>query len=212
MLPHQTAACVAMPGVRVLPTAPYSSFPDCMHPQDAFPRYFSRDVAAEQVVKLGDTYLQSMHIWYIWDRAADKVLEKHKELVAGGWPSNTTVVLDLPCPFLAIMTLTCMEAAQEAATALKFNRTLVTMARTIINGMKQAGVTRYNGAHLRCALNGWALGCSGQKTDEGGQYWATCLYGVNTLGDEEAWFHAFLAHQALLVSREWPPCVACLSS
>jgi hypothetical protein len=95
-------------------------------------------------------HVQSMHIWYIWDRAAEKVLDKHKALVAAGKPANTTIVLDLPCPFLAVMTLTCMDAAQEAATALKFNRTLVGMARTIINGMKQAGVTRYNGAHLRC--------------------------------------------------------------
>ena len=55
------------------------------------------------MVQLPDTYLQSMHIWYIWDRAADRVLAKHNELVAAGWPANTTVVLDLPCPFLSIM-------------------------------------------------------------------------------------------------------------
>jgi len=42
-----------------------------------------------------------------------------------------------------------MESAQEAATALKFNRTIVRMARTVINGMKEAGITTYNGAHLR---------------------------------------------------------------
>jgi hypothetical protein len=120
-----------------------------MHPQDAFPRYNMPDIKPEQVVRLGDTYLQSMHIWYIWDRAAEKVLAKHKELLASGHPDSTIVVLDLPCPFLSVMTLTCMEAAQEAATALKFNRTIVQMARTIINGMKGAGVTRYNGAHLR---------------------------------------------------------------
>jgi hypothetical protein len=42
-----------------------------------------------------------------------------------------------------------MEAAQEAATALKFNRTIVGLARTIINGMRAAGVPAYNGAHLR---------------------------------------------------------------
>lgn len=42
-----------------------------------------------------------------------------------------------------------MESAQEAATALKFNRTLVQMARTVISGMRTAGITRYNGAHLR---------------------------------------------------------------
>jgi hypothetical protein len=134
----------------VLRSAPYESFPDCMHPQDAFPRYIMPSVAPEQVVRLGETYLQSMHIWYIWDRAAELVLAKHKALVADGRPANTTVVLDLPCPFLAIMTLTCMEAAQEAAAALRFNRSLVAMASTIINGMRQAGVPRYNGAHLRC--------------------------------------------------------------
>jgi hypothetical protein len=120
-----------------------------MHPQDAFPRYDMPDVHKDQIVRLGDTYLQSMHIWYIWDRAAEKILAKHKQLVAAGHPANTTVVLDLPCPFLSIMTLTCMEAAQEAATALKFNRTIVQMARTIINGMRGAGIARYNGAHLR---------------------------------------------------------------
>jgi len=136
-------------GMKILPTAEYESFPDCMHPQDAFPRYKMPSIQPDQVVRLGDTYLQSMHIWYIWDRAAEKVLEKHKALVAAGKPADTPVVLDLPCPFLAVMTLTCMEAAQEAATALKFNRTIVGMARTIINGMKQQGVTRYNGAHLR---------------------------------------------------------------
>eukprot|EP00775_Hariotina_reticulata_P011827 gene11827-11971_t len=139
----------AQKGIQVFPTAPYDSFPNCMHPQDAFPRYNMPDIKPEQVVRLGDTYLQSMHIWYIWDRAAEKVLAKHKELVAAGLPDSTTVVLDLPCPFLSIMTLTCMEAAQEAATALKFNRTIVQMARTIINGMKASGVARYNGAHLR---------------------------------------------------------------
>uniref|UniRef100_A0A383W2H7 O-fucosyltransferase family protein n=1 Tax=Tetradesmus obliquus TaxID=3088 RepID=A0A383W2H7_TETOB len=139
----------AQKGIKVLRTAPYESFPDCMHPQDAFPRYNMPDVHKDQIVRLGDTYLQSMHIWYIWDRAAEKILAKHKQLVAAGHPPNTTVVLDLPCPFLSIMTLTCMEAAQEAATALKFNRTIVQMARTIINGMRGAGIARYNGAHLR---------------------------------------------------------------
>ncbi len=42
-----------------------------------------------------------------------------------------------------------MEIAQEAAAALKFNTTLVRMAQTIINGMKQAGITEHNGAHMR---------------------------------------------------------------
>jgi hypothetical protein len=56
-----------------------------------------------QVVQLPDTYLQSMHIWYLWDRAADRIMAKHQELVDAGWPHNTTVVLDLPCPFLSIM-------------------------------------------------------------------------------------------------------------
>ena len=64
-------------------------------------------------------------MWYLWDRSAERVLAKHQELLDAGWPANTTVVLDLPCPFLSIMTLTCMDAAQEAATALKFNRTIV---------------------------------------------------------------------------------------
>ncbi|KAF6260637.1 hypothetical protein COO60DRAFT_1269269, partial [Scenedesmus sp. NREL 46B-D3] len=139
----------AQKGIKVLRTAPYESFPDCMHPQDAFPRYDMPDVHKDQIVRLGDTYLQSMHIWYIWDRAAEKILAKHKQLMAAGHPPNTSVVLDLPCPFLSIMTLTCMDAAQEAATALKFNKTIVHMARTIINGMRGAGIARYNGAHLR---------------------------------------------------------------
>lgn len=52
-----------------------------------------------------------------------------------------------------------MESAQEAATALKFNKTIVQMARTIISGMKQAGIQHYNGAHLRCGRLHW-LGCA----------------------------------------------------
>lgn len=74
-----------------------------MHPQDAFPRYQMPGIRPEQVVQLPDTYLQSMHIWYLWDRAADRIMAKHQELVDAGWPHNTTVVLDLPCPFLSIM-------------------------------------------------------------------------------------------------------------
>jgi hypothetical protein len=74
-----------------------------MHPQDAFPHYNQSGIRPEQVVRLPDTYLQSMHIWYFWDRAAERVLTKHKELVVGGWPEGTAVVLDLPCPFLSIM-------------------------------------------------------------------------------------------------------------
>jgi hypothetical protein len=89
--------------MKVLRSAPYTTFPDCMHPQDAFPHYNMPGIKPEQVVRLSDTYLQSMHIWYLWDRAAEKVLAKHNELVAAGWPANTTVVLDLPCPFLSIM-------------------------------------------------------------------------------------------------------------
>jgi hypothetical protein len=74
-----------------------------MHPQDAFPHYNQSGVRPEQVARLPDTYLQSMHIWNLWDKAADAVVAKHKELVGQGWPQNTTVVLDLPCPFLSIM-------------------------------------------------------------------------------------------------------------
>jgi len=46
-------------------------------------------------------------------------------------------------------TLASLEAAQEAATALKFNNSIVKMVRTVINGMKHKGITRYRGAHLR---------------------------------------------------------------
>ena len=59
-------------------TPPMESFPDCMHPQDAFPRYKMPGIRPEQVVQLPDTYLQSMHIWYLWDRAADRVMAKHQ--------------------------------------------------------------------------------------------------------------------------------------
>jgi hypothetical protein len=47
------------------------------------------------------TYRRS-HVWRLWDRAADAVMAKHRELLVAGWPANTTVVLDLPCPFLSI--------------------------------------------------------------------------------------------------------------
>jgi hypothetical protein len=139
----------AKKGVKVYETPHYDSFPDCMHPQDAYPRYKMDGIRPEQIVQLGDIYLQSIHIWHMWDKAAERIMAKRQELLDEGWPVNTTVVLDLPCPFLSIMTLTCLEAAQEAATALKFNRSIVQMARTIINGMKRDGVTHYNGAHLR---------------------------------------------------------------
>jgi hypothetical protein len=46
---------------------------------------------------------QSLHIWHIWDRAAEAILKKQQELSEKGWPDNTTIVLDLPCPFLSIM-------------------------------------------------------------------------------------------------------------
>jgi hypothetical protein len=46
---------------------------------------------------------QSLHIWHIWDRAAEAILLKQQELAQKGWPENTTIVLDLPCPFLSIM-------------------------------------------------------------------------------------------------------------
>jgi hypothetical protein len=74
-----------------------------MHPQDAFQRYNMPGIKPRQIVQLPDTYLQSMHIWFLWDRAADKVMAKHEELLSEGWPANTTIVLDLPCPFLSIM-------------------------------------------------------------------------------------------------------------
>jgi hypothetical protein len=45
--------------MRILRTPPLESFPDCMHPQDAFPRYKMPDISPEQVVRLPNTYLQS---------------------------------------------------------------------------------------------------------------------------------------------------------
>jgi hypothetical protein len=54
-------------------------------------------------VQLPGTYLASSHLWALWDRAAELVMAKHRELVDAGWAANTTVVLDLPCPFLSIM-------------------------------------------------------------------------------------------------------------
>jgi hypothetical protein len=137
-------------GIRVLEAPPYEDFPDCMHPQDAFPRHdVPQGVKAEQIVQLPDVYLQSLHAWRLWDRAADAALAKHQALADAGWPADTPVVLDLPCPFLGVMTLTCLDEVQEAAAALRFNRTLVAMARSVIAGMRRNGVPRYNGAHLR---------------------------------------------------------------
>ncbi len=91
------------PGVKVYETPHYDSFPDCMHPQDAYPRYKMDGIRPEQIVQLGDIYLQSIHIWHMWDKAAERIMAKRQELLDEGWPVNTTVVLDLPCPFLSIM-------------------------------------------------------------------------------------------------------------
>jgi hypothetical protein len=137
-------------GIRILEAPPYKDFPDCMHPQDAFPRHdVPSGVKAEQIVQLPDVYLQSLHAWKLWDRAADAALAKHQALADAGWPADTPVVLDLPCPFLGVMTLTCLDEVQEAAAALRFNQTLVGLAKTVIAGMRRSGVSRYNGAHLR---------------------------------------------------------------
>lgn len=56
-----------------------------------------------------------------------------------------------------------MDAAREAATALKFNRTVVGMARAVIRGMRGAGITSYNGAHLRLERDAadWARALGG---------------------------------------------------
>ena len=56
-----------------------------------------------QIVRIDGVYLQAMHIWQLWDKAADAVAVKHRELVAAGWPEDTLIVVDAGCPFLAIM-------------------------------------------------------------------------------------------------------------
>lgn len=136
-------------GTKIHSTPHVQSYPDCSKPQEAFPQYIMEGVLQDQVVQLQNTYLQSMHVWDLWDRAAENVMAKHHELIAAGWPNNTTIVLDLASPFLSIMTLSCLDNAREAVAALHFNRTLVDVAAVVIGKMRQAGIMKYNGAHVR---------------------------------------------------------------
>lgn len=153
----------AKKGIKIYDTPPIESFPDCMTPQAAFPQYKMDDIKPEQIVQLPNIYLQSMHVWYIWDQAAERIMARYNELTEAGWPANTTIVLDLPCPFLSVMTLTCLEEAEEAAMALKFNQTIVRMAKIIIQGMKIQGIRKFNGGHLRLEKDAidWARALGG---------------------------------------------------
>jgi hypothetical protein len=112
-----------------------------------------------QVVRLEGIYLQALPIEAAWDKAAELVMAKYEQLleqagisddeVTPADVSKVTVVLDLPCPFLALRTLSCMDTTHAVAASLAFNHSLVAMADAVVAGMVAAGASEFNGAHLR---------------------------------------------------------------
>lgn len=169
----------AQKGRTVYSTPPIEAFPDCMYPGSAFLKYLMPELRPEQVVRLPNIYLQSMPIWYLWDKAAKRVMDRYEALVNEGWPKDSTIVLDLPCPFLAISTLTCLEEAQSAAVSLKFNRHLVELAHKVIDGMRAKSIFNYTGAHLRLEKDAkdWAQVLGGM--DKYMQMYAQCFAVMN---------------------------------
>lgn len=135
-------------------------FPDLTQPDIAFPMYEQPELNSELITRLGGIYLKAMDMAELVS-ASREVVVAHAATLLKKDPDRDIpyIVIDLPCTFFSLRSVSSLRIVSEVARSLEFPKLLHAMAQRIIDGMTQHGTHSYNGVHLRVEKDAkdWAM-------------------------------------------------------
>lgn len=147
-------------------TPALTPFPDLTQPDVAFPLYDQRDIDPRLVARLEDVYLKNLDMAELIEKARHAVMNKASAVLQEDPLADLRyIVLDMPCSFYSLRTLSNLRVVTEVAKSLEFAPQIRAMADRIVEGMTEGGKHEYNGVHLRIEKDArdWALIMGGQQ-------------------------------------------------
>lgn len=120
-------------------------------------------------------YLKNMELGELVDLAREAVVGRARERLlaargSSGPPSAAVpyVVLDLPCSFFMLRTLSDLGLVSGVARSLAFAPALHALADRVVDEMTRGGVLPFNGVHLRIEKDArdWAMIMGGEQVGD----------------------------------------------
>lgn len=137
-------------GLTVHRTPGLHPFPDLTQPEVAFPLFHQADIDPNMVTHMEDVYLRNLDMPELIEKARLAVVGHASKLLQADPDREISyIVLDLPCTFFMLRSLSNLRVVTEVARSLEFSSYVTSLADRIIHGMTKGGQLEYNAVHLR---------------------------------------------------------------
>ncbi|KAL3132707.1 hypothetical protein ABBQ32_009214 [Trebouxia sp. C0010 RCD-2024] len=137
-------------GLTVHRTPSLLPFPDLTQPELAYPMYPQPEIDPRLIARIDDVYLRNLDMPELIEKARIAVIGHAAKLLKQD-PGRTIdyIVLDMPCTFFMLRSLSNLRVVTEVARSLEFSDKVTELADRVIHGMTMAGKYEYNAVHLR---------------------------------------------------------------
>ncbi|KAL0032263.1 hypothetical protein WJX79_001439 [Trebouxia sp. C0005] len=137
-------------GLTVHRTPALLPFPDLTQPELAYPMYPQPEIDPELIARIDDVYLRNLDMPELIEKARIAVIGHAGKLLRQD-PSRKIdyIVLDMPCTFFMLRSLSNLRVVTEVARSLEFSDQVANLADRVIHGMTMGGKNEYNAVHLR---------------------------------------------------------------
>eukprot|EP00887_Chlorella_sp_A99_P002549 scaffold6.g2549.t1 len=153
-------------GLVVHRTPELRPFPDLTQPDVAFPMYPQGGIDPSLVTRLEGVYLKDLDMSELMEMSRAAVVGLASSVLKDDPGADLQyLVLDLPCSFFMLRSLSSLRVVTEVAKSLHFAPPLLALADRIVEGMTAGGQLPYNGVHLRIEKDArdWAMIMGGQQ-------------------------------------------------
>ncbi|KAL0049810.1 hypothetical protein WJX82_010329 [Trebouxia sp. C0006] len=137
-------------GLTVHRTPALLPFPDLTQPELAYPMYPQPEIDPELIARIDDVYLRNLDMPELIEKARIAVIGHAGKLLRQD-PGRKIdyIVLDMPCTFFMLRSLSNLRVVTEVARSLEFSDQVANLADRVIHGMTMGGKNEYNAVHLR---------------------------------------------------------------
>lgn len=136
-------------GLVVYKTPALMPFPDLTAPELAYPGYIQQDINPKQITKVSGVYLKNMDMPELVEKARRAVIDHSAKLLREDNAMDLNyIVLDLPCTFFMLRSLSNLRVVTEVARSLEFAPAIERMAERIVDKIAKSAAG-FNAVHLR---------------------------------------------------------------
>ncbi|KAL4423672.1 hypothetical protein ABPG75_000973 [Micractinium tetrahymenae] len=141
-------------------------FPDLTQPGAAFPQYPLGSLDPNLVVRMEGVYLKNLELSELMERARAAVVGQATSILKDDPEADLQyIVLDMPCSFFSLRSISNLAVVTEVAKSLRFSPEISAMADRIVEAVTEGGAAPFNGVHLRIEKDArdWAAIMGGQQ-------------------------------------------------